>query len=994
MSVGASSAITEEGLNLFAVVQLPKICDLVDTPLGGTHGVRWGRMWTKGWHKGRGKWVYSLMGAGVRQEAESVGCRVISGPRCRLRSMSIGSPRAGSPVASGRDNPRASGTRHGRKHGRAWAQIQFELWLEGRFGHRSSTGGWCWNYSLRGGKVKVGEVGEPEELRHAVTYGWGWRVRIPALCHSIVSYLSLAHSLQFCSRAESSLVHALQAGKPFEATSSPTGQPISREASRAWTTLPRHLVQIHPMSDEPVKLLDGAVDVRLAQRPPRAGEVLKATDCRVVAELSSTDGIWISSPNVNWLPDPPVHSKTEPLGYYADGMMGPFELYKWPQHYDQLEPHGLAAPTNTQAMSAVTGTDGPRDDDGALPAFADPEAPWMDFKMADFDVKLELPRERVGMLRSSVVKRLEAAAQDTVRFAEPIWKEKYGSRPTDTAPQAQERAGRRRFILERLSSMCRAVSKLDEVPMPSLDVKMWFREAQRVMLEARAWVVYESVIVPRLRNPEGRATRALPLRGIITSRLIIVEDLYRIGVPVCMTTATVVYRICSITPVSKLLSNEKQSTDGRREMAMPAWGHTTIVRPLGESLAYQMRRYSLSGAPVLARLLPVWDDPPTPADGGSQAGSARGTVSSAMTESAPPPAPTPRRAAHASRGKARPQGSAKGTPATQSVPKVPDWVQQPCQGWERALKLVQDLPSSQQHHSGKVFVYALPPPNAFYTENAASRAHLIHNWTHIRQWCIAQALNPPQNARVLMTANQWHLALEGAYYGVPAALLTVPPQSLPADIARLPDPPVSAKRVRVEDQTVSVRTAKRISSRVDIAVRMGVHGNFPPFDADTQVGYFGKILVDKDAASEDRDLWSEVMIRSIWSEVQAVQPSLGHEIERDQLSQIEWYNRQPAFEQWSSVMNSWPIEGPPPPISLDRTSEKHFEKFEVQVITYYCRAFHRTFARLPTVPMRAPWSILRHRHGNLEGANERRQLRLRQRLPSGNTSTLRTSCIA
>ncbi|KAH9919953.1 hypothetical protein B0H21DRAFT_895472 [Amylocystis lapponica] len=259
------------------------------------------------------------------------------------------------------------------------------------------------------------------------------------------------------------------------------------------------------MSDAPVKLLDSAVDVVLAQRPPRASDVLKATDCRVVAELSSADGIWMSSPNVTWLPEPP---RTQQNG----------------AHYDQLEPHGLAAPTNTQAMSAVTGIDGPRDDDGALPAFADPEAPWMDFNMADVEVKLELPRERVRMLRSTVVKRLEAAVQDTVRFAEPIWKEKYGSRPTDTVPQAQERAGRRRFILERLSSMRRAVSKLDEVPMPSLDVKMWFREARRVMLEARAWVVYESVIVPRLRNPEGRATRALPLRGIITSRLTIVED--------------------------------------------------------------------------------------------------------------------------------------------------------------------------------------------------------------------------------------------------------------------------------------------------------------------------------------------------------------------------------------------------------------------------------------------------------------------------------------
>ena len=39
-----------------------------------------------------------------------------------------------------------------------------------------------------------------------------------------------------------------------------------------------------------------------------------------------------------------------------------------------------------------------------------------------------------------------------------------------------------------------------------------------------------------------------------------------------------------------------------------AWGHGQIIRPLGESLAYQLRRFSLTNKPTIVKLLPVWDD--------------------------------------------------------------------------------------------------------------------------------------------------------------------------------------------------------------------------------------------------------------------------------------------------------------------------------------------------------------------------------------------------
>lgn len=303
----------------------------------------------------------------------------------------------------------------------------------------------------------------------------------------------------------------------------------------------------------PVGLLKSLADVFGAARPPRSGDRLKATDCRALAPLPGQGNTtWISSPNMGYLPEPPLPSASEPLTYYADGMMGPFELFKWPQAYDQLEPHGLAAPADSRLLLRLTGGQALGDVHGVLPTFADREAPWLACEPGrDFAVALELPHERVGMLSRAVVARLLAAVQDTVRVAEPVWRGKYGARDADSAEQARFRTGRRRGILERISSMCRAVNRLEEVPMSAFDVLMWFREAQRLILEVRGWIVYETVVAARLRDAEAaHATHPLPLRGVVTTRLTVVEELYHIGVPVwwirpihSLTTATIIYKV-------------------------------------------------------------------------------------------------------------------------------------------------------------------------------------------------------------------------------------------------------------------------------------------------------------------------------------------------------------------------------------------------------------------------------------------------------------------
>ena len=123
--------------------------------------------------------------------------------------------------------------------------------------------------------------------------------------------------------------------------------------------------------------------------------------------------------------------------------------------------------------------------------------------------------ERVGILAPPIWDQLDFGAQETTRMAQRVCDVRYPPHDDLPAAVAKEHNGRRAFIGDRLQALAQAVTKLKEIPMVRNDVLAWFREVQRLLLEVRAWIIYETVLVPRLQTPQHRANLAqvLPIRG-------------------------------------------------------------------------------------------------------------------------------------------------------------------------------------------------------------------------------------------------------------------------------------------------------------------------------------------------------------------------------------------------------------------------------------------------------------------------------------------------
>ncbi|KAH9949883.1 hypothetical protein B0H21DRAFT_726583 [Amylocystis lapponica] len=745
-------------------------------------------------------------------------------------------------------------------------------------------------------------------------------------------------------------------------------------------------------------------EVAASRSSTRKGEKLKATDCRCLAKISGEDDMWISSPNVSFAPEPILQRRDTALTYHADGMLGPFELFKWPQAFDLLEPHGLAAPMNPKLWRHLDADTPLHDTAVDLPIFADPDVPWLSWETSYFKSQLELPTGEVGVLHPGVRAQFRDAAQEAVQGIEPIWKERFGERKSDTPELATRRGSHRRYILLRLSHMWRALSTVEEVPMSPFDILMWFREFQRILLEVRAWWIYMVVVQPRLNNPEMEAFASpLALRGIVTTRLTVVQDMYRVGIPVwwirprhTLTKSTIIFKSDKLVAWNTIMSADKEMVHRGIRRPAPAWGHGDIVRPLSENLAFQLRRYSLSVKPMVAKLLPVWpedmDKPDVPASAQTPAISDPGPQSVGLSRE--------HRSGPAIAGPSRQSKKAKVRVASKvpqpppTSPPPPAWVQQSCQGWTRALAAVKDLPCAQQDHGSQAFFYPLPPLHLFYVVGAESAARRFHNWVRIRKWCIGQALNPPADARVLMTTTQWRIALEGQYYYIDPKLLIIPPKSSRADIERLPVEPSPPKRSREAGGEMSRRNLRRLADRVDIAVRFGVQGGFLPFDSASTLVNWGTLQVTQDVAATKSDFWAEVIwelsvltfrlelleldriilakeyedtdlfassrltvLRQIWSPNQAVCPSWHFDKRQNLLAEAEWDDRVWAFECWADAMLSWPGGAQ---LNKNRhyfENEKLYEAWEAEVIAFYCREYHARFARLPTIPQRAPWSL-------------------------------------
>ncbi|OBZ74411.1 hypothetical protein A0H81_05657 [Grifola frondosa] len=330
-----------------------------------------------------------------------------------------------------------------------------------------------------------------------------------------------------------------------------------------------------------------------AKQQPRV-EKLKASDCRCLAQWS--DEWWISSPNMSFVPQVPVHLPDQVFGMGADAMYGAFELFKWPQIYDERYPHGMAAPGNPDLFRNLHIVSFPMEDDvGVLPVFTDADAAWWHFTNHDFEVCADIPGAQVGYLRPAAIERLRAAVTE-------VGEQVSDCTERNLFPSADDSPARGESWMIACDSSCGRPNGCNQ-RCPAVTAG-----GTRVAHLHRHFG--PSLGLPNFHDEE----HVLPLRGVFTGRLTVAETLFRCSVPVwwvrpayTLTTATVITRIRAVIPPSVHFNLKQEMKHGKHSQQAPTWLQSSTFDGLSESIGKQLSRISLSGRPMLHKVAPVWE---------------------------------------------------------------------------------------------------------------------------------------------------------------------------------------------------------------------------------------------------------------------------------------------------------------------------------------------------------------------------------------------------
>ncbi|PCH38545.1 hypothetical protein WOLCODRAFT_149481 [Wolfiporia cocos MD-104 SS10] len=137
------------------------------------------------------------------------------------------------------------------------------------------------------------------------------------------------------------------------------------------------------------------------------------SDCRVLAKLPHVGGVpnnfWVSSPNMDFVPEVPIHNSDVEFSYNADSMLGAFELFKWPASYNNAVPHAIAAPINPVLLQC-------QHQDYAMcgPPYQwqDAEVCFMNVTHEQFTVSGTTERSEVGQINQRTYLRLMRALRE------------------------------------------------------------------------------------------------------------------------------------------------------------------------------------------------------------------------------------------------------------------------------------------------------------------------------------------------------------------------------------------------------------------------------------------------------------------------------------------------------------------------------------------------------------------------------------------------------
>ncbi|OBZ78489.1 hypothetical protein A0H81_01599 [Grifola frondosa] len=674
-----------------------------------------------------------------------------------------------------------------------------------------------------------------------------------------------------------------------------------------------------------------------------------------------------------FVPEIPVHRPGEAFRLGGDAMLGPFELFKWPQVFDECQVHAMAAPGNPDLIANLRYVTFPMvDDQQVLPVFADPSITWWHFTSDEWTVCTDIPAAQIGVFHESVVQRFRDAVQEVAMHVKMTADRELMPAPGDSAAQRRRLDDRSRYILHLILRLQTTVTRLKEMPMTSFDAAQWFREAQRLLLEVRAWIIYVDIVTPVLKAPTS-ATKHMCFRVV--------------GAPVVHLNYHHHHHASAHGGrVVGSFQYENPLRHGKNNSPAPEWLKSSTFDDLSESMMDQLRKFSLSSQPTLRRVHPVWEDqselesqaaevhpveiqepdffgdsapaPDCPKGRDDDRGGRphgfitevwpalkdRPNVSPTVCPAEPHINIRPQRGRRKRRKKnQRPPDAGSRHRQLASAPTSapaasdacsPPWASLPCSGWSAA---VATLTLILQAHPPPPQLYSLLPPHLFYAQGELI-GRRFHNWLRIRMYCVTQAINPPANGKVLMTTGQWRIALEGRYHAIPYSALAVRPMSSPDDIAQLPvGPAVDAVR------------GKRTRDLVD--------GEAPDQLLDIDRELVPHLYSDDGTTGQSAT--RERKLKSIWSEDAYIRPMLDDEGMVDILAAPHWEMRRVGYVRWAGVMQQWPdwqLEWD----EEDLTDEHAYSAFEIRVVAAYCRTFFGVRGRTPTFPLVPPGSLSRH----------------------------------
>ncbi|THH20708.1 hypothetical protein EUX98_g8536 [Antrodiella citrinella] len=473
-----------------------------------------------------------------------------------------------------------------------------------------------------------------------------------------------------------------------------------------------------------------------------------------------------------------------------------------------------------------------------------------------------------------------------------------------------------------------------------------FREFQRVLLALRGWVIYYSVIWPRLNTQDDFSEKVLPLRGAFSDDTAFVAEMYRVGVPVCVVSVS----------ARKSFSASFMMHLGCRPEHAPSWTRKAYETPISTTLLERIEVVSVSRQ---AFVLAAQEYNPARASKAKSTATANERVQFSFDDVRP--------GMSAEEAKRREDicdhnlGAEIDEMVQADNADSASWV--PKAGVD--IEAEQDSPDSPTGDHFRSLAYS---DDDVADEPPSSRMRVDHAGTSSSVGLSTLAVAGPssqQHGELNVTRQAW---------------------------------PRKNKRLRKGTNTLVRGDQRRRAERVDVNVRFGVHAQFKPHD-ESETQEWGRWQLSQADVNEHTALWHEIVwelsvvnfrlelfhvdrvlcphiyadsaqallrsdqIISIWSSDGAVLPDWTCSLEVDLLNSSDDFKHGKALQRFAVCMSVWPGGSEmtnllskyvwPSGRILYRHNNQH-------IFMFYLRSAHGVLKRLPTIPLAVPDTLEAH----------------------------------